>query len=66
MKLSPKLTADEIRDIVAAYQAGKSIRAIATRYRRAYGTIHRTLHTAGVTMRPRGHRSTRTAAEDLA
>lgn len=59
MNRSAPLSADEIRDVVADYQAGKPIRAIATRHRRPYGTVRNALLRAGVELRDRGYRSRR-------
>ncbi len=51
---SAPLSADERQDIADAYRAGKPIRALAIRHRRAYGTIRNALLDAGVTLRSRG------------
>jgi hypothetical protein len=42
------------RQMVNAYVAGSSIRALADRHGRAYGSVHRMLAAAGVAFRPRG------------
>jgi hypothetical protein len=42
------------RQMVASYEAGSSIRSLADRHGRAYGSVHRMLAAAGVSFRPRG------------
>lgn len=58
------LTGDERTQVAAQYarqyEAGDSIRAIAEREGRSYGTVHSLLTEAGVRFRPRGvHHTTR-------
>ncbi len=48
------LSTNEVEELVNRYQAGESIRDLATSYGRAYTTMRRALHYAGVDMRPRG------------
>jgi len=43
-----------IRDVVAWYEAGASVRNIADHIGKSYGFVHRMLVDAGVTLRPRG------------
>lgn len=55
---NPNLTGDTrtavAADLAERYQAGASIRTIARRTGRTYGTVHRLLNEAGVTLRTRG------------
>lgn len=41
-------------DLAELYRAGSSIRSIAARTGRSYGSVHQLLHDAGVRLRPRG------------
>ncbi|MGW3044004.1 helix-turn-helix domain-containing protein [Kitasatospora sp. NPDC001159] len=42
------------RDMRQMYDAGASVREIAEKYERSYGSVHRLLSMASVTFRPRG------------
>ncbi|MGW2371883.1 MULTISPECIES: helix-turn-helix domain-containing protein [Kitasatospora] len=42
------------RDMRQMYDAGASVREIAEKYERSYGSVHRLLRMADVTFRPRG------------
>lgn len=49
-----------VSSLVAAYIAGRSIRALAAELGRSYGFVHRLLADSGVALRPRGgHRGGR-------
>ncbi|MBB6036905.1 helix-turn-helix domain-containing protein [Phytomonospora endophytica] len=43
-----------VSSLVAAYIAGRSIRALAAELGRSYGFVHRLLADSGVALRPRG------------
>lgn len=43
-----------VSSLVAAYIAGRSIRALAAELGRSYGFVHRLLAESGVALRPRG------------
>lgn len=45
-----------IKQLVAGYGEGKSIRALAASVDRSYGFVHRVLSESGVTLRKRGGR----------
>jgi hypothetical protein len=47
------LPADLLQAMADLYNAGASIRMLATRYNITYGAAHYRLHRAGVTFRPR-------------
>jgi IS30 family transposase len=59
-KARPPLTTGEVDRIIAAYEAGASVRAIAASIGRSYGCIWRVLDRAGVEMRPKGRRKAAT------
>ncbi len=60
MSTEPKtrspLTTAEADAIIAAYEAGQSIRAVAAATGWSYGCVWRVLDRAGVEMRPKGRR----------
>jgi len=49
------VTPETIKEWVAKYKAGASIRNLAEEYNRAYGTVHRRLTIAGVQLRGRNN-----------
>jgi DNA-directed RNA polymerase specialized sigma24 family protein len=53
---APALNDAQRAEIVRSYVDGKPIRAIAADFGRSYGTVHRVLTDAGVTMRGRNGR----------
>jgi transposase len=54
-----------IRDVVARYESGASIREIAEEFGRSYGLVHNVLKESGVQLRGRGG-ATRLRARGLA
>lgn len=51
---SDPMTAEQDHEIVALYQAGRSIAAIANRLQVSYASVRKRLIKAGVERRPRG------------
>lgn len=51
-----------IKQLVAGYSEGQSIRALAASVDRSYGFVHRALSEAGVELRKRGGRRTQTTS----
>jgi predicted transcriptional regulator len=51
-----------VKQLVAGYGEGQSIRALAASVDRSYGFVHRVLSESGVKLRKRGGRRTQAAA----
>ncbi|MFB7293596.1 helix-turn-helix domain-containing protein [Actinacidiphila glaucinigra] len=51
----PDTNRDQLtQDLKTQYEQGKSIRVLAKEAGRSYGSVHRLLHNANTTFRPRG------------